>query len=1133
MHYSVASVLAGLLAISAAQAQEAKPLPPVETTEAPENEATSPVIQEGKLPLPDSGQATSVAPADPAPGDEAKWDVTAPRGVTLRHATIRTIEGTWMDVDVSPDGRVLAFSLLGDIYTMPIAGGTPTRIAEGLAWEVQPRFSPDGRRIAFVTDRGGGDNIWLMNADGSGKVALTKEDFRLLNQPSWSPDGQYIVAKKHFTTGRSLGTGEVWLYHVSGGGGVKLVARPSEQHQKELGEPTFAPDGKSVYFTRNNTPGPIFEYAQDSVQGIFDIQRYDIATGETTDAVSGLGGAVRPTPSPDGKRIAFVRRDADKTGLWVKDIVSGIERRLADDLDRDVQETWAVTGVYPNMDWTPDSGSIVFWSGGKIRRIDANSGAAGVIPFAIDDTRSVAEAPHPRIPVGEDSFKTKMIRFAAISPDGRQVVYESLGHLWIRPTQGGSARRLVSSGGDALELYPAWSRDGKRIAFVSWTDDRLGKLMIVAAGGGAVKALTGQPGHYANPAFSPDGTAIVFEKRGGGSLTSPDWSENPGVYRVPAAGGIPTLIGRGNASPQFGADGSRVFMVGSSSGKNQLISTDLNGEAKRVHAEGELVNDFRVSPDGRTVAFRQNYEVFAMPLMPGGQAVSVDEKGGPLPVTKVSSGGADYIHWSGDGSQLHWSMGPTVYTAERSSFFADAPHEKDAAKFVSPSSGIDLGRSVAAAKPRGSVALVGARVLTMAGEEAGAIDDGVVVIEGDRIAAVGPRDAVIIPAGARVIDASGKTIMPGLIDAHAHGPQGEGDLVPQQNWALIQALALGSTTLHDPSAQASQIFAAAERQRAGLLLAPRIFSTGEIVYGAKAPDVYARIDSYDDALAHVRRIKAQGGHSIKNYNQPRREQRQQIVAASRAEDMLVVAEGGSLFGFDMNLIADGNSTLEHNVPIETFYHDVLQYWRQSQTNYTPTLGVTYGGLAGDPYWRQATNVWENPLMVHTPPKQLLADTARRVTAPEWSFVDDDSAREAKKVAERGIEVAIGAHGQQPGIAAHWELWSFVRGGMTPVDALRAGTIAAARSLGMDKDIGSLEPGKLADLIVLSADPSADIRNSDKIDQVMLGGRLYDARTMDEVETGSARRAPYWWENTSRTGSANPGRGQSSSHGDRD
>ncbi|MEY4869341.1 MAG: hypothetical protein RIS11_535, partial [Pseudomonadota bacterium] len=196
-------------------------------------------------------------------GEDAKWDVNAPPGLTIRQVPIAVDEGTWMNVDVSPDGKSVAFDLLGDIYVMPISGGTPNRIAEGLAYETQPRFSADGKRIAFTSDRGGGDNIWVMNVDGSDKRQLTKEDFRLLNQASWSPNGQFIAAKKHFTTQRSLGTGEVWLYHISGGSGVPLVKRPNETHQKELGEPIFAPDGKHIYFTRNTTSGPIFEYAQD------------------------------------------------------------------------------------------------------------------------------------------------------------------------------------------------------------------------------------------------------------------------------------------------------------------------------------------------------------------------------------------------------------------------------------------------------------------------------------------------------------------------------------------------------------------------------------------------------------------------------------------------------------------------------------------------------------------------------------------------------------------------------------------------------------------------------------------------------------------------------------------------------
>ena len=1042
--------------------------------------------------------------------DEEKWDVNAPKGATIKQVPINVDEGSWIDVDLSNDGQTITFALLGDIYTMPISGGSPTRIAEGLAWEVQPRFSPDDQRIAFTSDRGGGDNIWIMNRDGSDKRQVTKEEFRLLNQPSWSPDGRYIVAKKHFTTGRSLGTGEIWLYHVSGGGGVALVKKPNEQHQKELGEPIYAPDGKSVYFTRNITPGTQFIYAQDSNSDLFNIEEYDLESGETTTAVSGYGGSVRPNPSPDGKKIAYVRRERTKSKLYVKDLASGIEQKVYDDLDQDVQETWAVTGVYPNMDWTPDSRSIIFWARGKIRKVAADGSSSSVIPFQISDTRGVADAPHPKIEVAPDTIIARMPRFAQISPDGRRVVFESLGKLYTKAASGGSAKRLTN-GGQGRELFPSWSRDGRNIVYVDWTDAGLGQIKTISASGGSGRTITNRPGHYSRPHFSPDGKTIVFEMGGGGYLTSTDYSVDSGVYKVPVSGGAPIRVVKGAAGPQFGASNDRIFMMDQEDGNRVLFSTDLNGEAKRNHATGELTNDYVVSPDGQYLAFRQSYEAYVVPLLPGTQAVAVAPDSKSLPVTRVSKSGADYIHWSRNGQALHWSLGPIIYSANTNALFPSAPSIKDAPKFEPPTSGISLERIIPAEKPNTNLALVGARIVTMADNEGAIIEDGVVVISGDRIATVGSRASVNIPAGATTVDMTGKTIIPGLVDAHAHGAQGSDEIVPQQNWSLIQNLALGTTTIHDPSSRASEIFVASEMQRAGMLVGPRIFSTGEIVYGAKAARVYAEINNLDDALAHVRRLKAQGGNSVKNYNQPRREQRQQVVEAARQENMLVVAEGGSLYGMDMALVADGNSTLEHNVPLEIFYDDVVQFFSQSQTNYTPTLVVSYGGLAGDPYWRQATDVFDHPLLKHTPPKRLAADTVRRTKAPELDFVDDDNAREAKKLADKGVLVAIGAHGQQAGIASHWELWSFVRGGMSPVQALRSGTIDAAKSLGMDADIGSLEAGKLADLVVLDADPTVNIRNSDKIHRVMVGGRMYDPVTMNEVVTGTTKREPHWWE----------------------
>ena len=1073
-----------------------------------------------------SEAATQHAPPQ-APAGEAdkpaaapKWSVEAPRGLTLRKVPIDTAEGTWMNVDVSPDGTRVAFDMLGDIYVMPMGGGAPTRIAEGLSYEQQPRWSPDGSRIAFVSDRGGGDNIWLMNADGSGKKQLTKEEFRLLNQPSWSPDGRYIVAKKHFTTGRSLGTGEVWLYHVEGGAGVLLVKRKDEKHQKELGEPTFAADGKSVYFTRNITPGGTFQYAQDSNSEIFAIERYELESGETHRVTAGHGGAVRPTPSPDGKYLAFVRRERAKSKLYVRELASGNEWKVYDALDQDMQETWAVTGVYPNMDWTADSREIVFWAGGKIRRVPVRGGEAREIAFQVRDDRVVANSLHPSIDVAPASFETKMVRWAQMSPDGRQIVFESLGKLFIRPAAGGAPRRLTRGNETAFEAYPSWSRDGRSITFLRWSDDDLGRVQIVASGGGSPRNVTSEPGHYARPRFSPDGRSIVFEAGRGGGLTSDKWGRDPGVYMAPAAGGSPRLVERGASNPQFGAGGERLFMTApTEDDKLQLVSTDLSGEARRVHATGELASDFQVAPDGRSVVFRQNYEAWLMPLMPGAQDVSVALKESALPTTRLSQSGGDFLHFSANGARVHWSIGPTLYTADT----RIAYHEG----YTPPTSGISLSRAVAAAKPDGRVALVGARIVTMAGPDGGIIEDGTILIDSDRIAAVGPRGSVAVPAGTPTVDLSGKTIVPGFIDAHAHGPQGENGLVPQRNFSTMANLALGTTTIHDPSNAAIEVFAASEMQRAGLILAPRIFSTGEIIYGAKAAGIFADIGKFDDAVAHVRRLKSQGARSVKNYNQPRREQRQMVVAAAQAENMLVVPEGGSLFNMDMSLIQDGNATVEHNVPGSAFYSDVLQLWSQTKTNYTPTLVVTYGGPGGDPYWRSHTNVWEHPLLkAHIPRGTLAAANARREIAPEEDYADTWSAREARKLADRGIQVNIGAHGQQDGIAAHWEMWSFVKGGWSSLQALQAATIMPARTLGMVRDLGSLETGKLADLVVLDANPLENIRNSDKVSQVMLGGRLYDAATLNEQVTGNRVRGSYWWE---ASGNVSAGAARTSAH----
>ncbi|HEX8192250.1 MAG TPA: amidohydrolase family protein [Allosphingosinicella sp.] len=1050
-------------------------------------------------------------------GQQPAWDVANPP-LPRRQVNINVSEGTWLNLDVSPDGRTIAFDLLGDIYTIPISGGRATRISEGLPFDAHPRFSPDGRQIAYTSDRGGGDNIWVMDANGQNRRQITRENFELLNGPTWSPDGQYIAARKHFTTQRSLGTGEIWLYHASGtGSGVPLVTRPNPQHQKELGEPAFAPDGSAIYFSRDTTPGPIFEYAQNSNLQVFAIERYDMRSGERTQVAGGAGGAVRPTPSPDGRYLAFVRREGGRSRLFVKDLRSGEERRVHDELDQDLQETWAVHGVYPQMDWLPDNRTIVFWAGGKIRRINVDGTGLAEIPFQVSDTREVIDPPRPQVEVAPETFTTRMLRFATVSPDGRQVVFESLGRLYLRDMTGNAAPRPLTAADGDFQVYPSWSRDGRSIAFVSWNDRRLGEIRIVSADGSGMRTVTREPGHYRRPRFSPDGQTLVFERGGGGYLTSDRWSSETGVFRVPAAGGTAVRVARSGDNPHFGASNDRIFMEVSEEQQRRLVSVGLSGEDRRVHAGGQFAVGYEVSPTGQHLAFRENYNVFVMPFAPGAATLAVGSRGGQLPVTRATADGGSYFHWANGGRSVAWSLGPTLYTADTAALVRTAP----GGTYTPPREGVSLAVATRADVPQGVVALVGARIVTMNGDTGGVIEDGVVIIEGNRIRAVGPRGSTAVPAGARTVDLAGRTIIPGLIDGHAHGPQGEDDLVPQQNWSAHAHLALGVTTIHDPSSTASEIFAAAEMQRAGILLAPRTFSSGEIVYGARNPGRYALIDSYADALAHVRRLRLQGAHSIKNYNQPRRDQRQQVVAAARAENIAVVAEGGSLFGMDMTIIQDGNTTLEHNIPQARLYEDVRSFFAQTRVGYTPTLGVTYGGLAGDPYWAQETRVWQHPLLTRYVPAEVLAERVRTTTAPEDQFVDQLSARESRALSGRGVPVSAGGHGQQQGLALHWELWSFVRGGMSPVEALRTATATPATVYGF-RDLGQIRPGYLADMVILEANPLENIRNSDKITHVMLNGRLYNAQTLNEEVTGNRQRQPYFWEDGAAAGGATSG-----------
>jgi Tol biopolymer transport system component len=1028
-------------------------------------------------------------------------------------------EGTWMSLDVAPDGRTIVFDLLGDLYELPIAGGEARALTQGMAFDSQPRYSPDGRAIAFISDREGNDGIWIVGADGKSPRRLASGDAAtVFTSPEWTPDGNHIVVTETsvWTRGRS-GKPQLVLYRLADGFRQELVVGAAERGLYPHGA-AFGADGRALYFS-----------GRKSRTDEWAIFKHDMRSAQAHVLSTPTRQAVRPTLSADGRWLAFVVGEGAQRGVRLRNLLAAREDWLLQSIEPDLLPGYgAPNGDYdrdlmPGWAFTPDSRALIASFGGKIWRVELSSRERTAIPFRAPVRLQMGALTHATGRIEDDAKSfAREIRDPQISPDGRRAVFSAVGRLWLMDLKSGTPRLLTRaprSAASSGEFEPAWSPDGRYIAYAAWSDESGGALYRIRGdGAGEPERLTETPAFYAGPAYAPDGLNIAFvqgslEARRESLALKGGYGEDHAALAclelrwIPAGGGDSRLLSPVHtlSRPHFTRDAQRVFLYDRlSSDELWLVSVGIDDGDLQRHLRitevtplaGETpreVRDIRLSPDGRSALALAARSVHRIEL-PGtrGVATEVQLDLSRLPAgvhaKRLSNLGAKAVSWSPDGKTAVFNLGAHL-------------HRSGNGGSAEPS---ETRVRIPLQKPRqsGTLVLKGARVITMAG--AGVIESGDIVVAGSRIAAVGPRGKVPIPRGAKILDVGGATIIPGLIDMHAH-PNAPDRIPPNQYWEFFSYLSYGVTTIHDPGpgpgvtdGSLDDWLSYADLLESGRMLGPRLYTTGPLVMW------YDEIETLDDALRVLRlRRDVFGARSIKYYDAGNRTQRQLVAMAARQLGLGLTNEPSRRFDTAFNHVIDGYSGIEHDMGLTPLYGDVVRVLAHSGTSINMTFNPMhiYGHdySADDAHLRHVTPAEQV--------EQYLRQGRELLAGAREEFGYEIFARGLAPVVRNGGRVAFGGHSWAEGLGTHFELWAMASG-VSNEEALRVGTLGGARSMGLDLDLGSIEAGKLADLLVLERNPLQNIRHSTSLRYVMQGGVLREVPSLKAVrhaDDGPGRR----------------------------
>ena len=1035
-----------------------------------------------------------------------------------RHVHIDTDEGTWISLDVAPDGRSIVFELLGDLYSLPIGGGEARAITHGLAFDSQPRFAPDGKHITFVSDRSGNENVWIADADGTHARQISfYDDNAVFTSPAWSADGHAIFVSIFHP---DLDAFELWRFASDGAGkgeritqGKSYDAQPKDQRYSALGAVT-ARDGHTLYLA-----GRFGTFDEDMTLPMWSIERRDLASGARDTIVTNQGSAMRPALSPDGRTLVYAARYRGQTGLRVRDLASGADRELVWPVQHDDQEGSGSRDLVPGYAFTPDGRTLIAAYAGKIHRIELATGKASDIPFHAHVDLDIGPSLRQSFKDDTGPVRARLAQFPALSPDGRHVAFSALGRIYTMELAPNARPRALTPAG-VPAFQPAWSPDGKSLVYVSWTARDAGQIWrIDAAGDAKPQVLARTAAYYTYPVFTPDGSTIIVQRSSNAERMHTYMEYGPlregDLIALPARVGESRVLARGRMGgvPHFGADRSEVDVMFD----DGLDAVKLDGSGRRklvavtgpgfYFQEGRVpVDDLRISPDGK-YALAQIVEQLYLLRMPAKAGETIDLGATSIERRKLTNVGADFFGWADGGKTVFWVVGSTLYRQPLEKIALDRAGEKGQGARPQPGrEGVEsfaLKVEVARDVPHGALVLRGATAITMRGDEV--IDDADIVVVDNRIAALGKRGSATIPEHAIVRDVRGKFIVPGFIDTHDHWAEVRRGVLDMQNWSFLTDLAYGKTAGLDPSPLSIDMLAYQDLIDAGLSLGPRVYSTGPAIFSYNE---FASLDQVRDVLSrypdHFRT------RNLKEYRTGNRRVRQWVAMAAKELGIQPTTEGALDMKLDLTQIMDGFAGNEHALTAAPLYKDVVELLAQTRTSYTTTLQISHGGPPAQNYFIERTAPQDDAKLRHFSPP-LLAEkkfARRHWYAPDEYFFPA-IAQGAASVQRAGGLVGIGAHGEVPGYSTHWEMQAHVAGGMTAQEVLRAATMGSAETIGRQDEIGSLDVGKYADLVVLERSPLTDIRNTLAIAQVMKNGRLYDAATLDEIYPQS-RKLPAQW-----------------------